>query len=297
MEAWLQLLPRKASYATEADMIFHEQDKNTPGGVYLCQTDTNVSCGACCGLYNVNDPSFENLSKILQTRTEIFQKTSRDFDSIEGFRETVESIENQSRPYPLFHHCPYIGFVGENLSRPGCLLHPLNHGNNGVDHRGHSQWGGFACATYFCPTCSTLPERFKTAVRLSCKNWYIYGLVVTETEMLRNFFTILENMLSKEIDVTEISENKSFLDSVNDFLQLKKNWPYRPPLFNHHGNYFFKDGLYKRTPIDYLGLDAQHSPFDSILTALGSEFSSKNDLVCAEEKIFHIIDRAVSAVK
>lgn len=32
-------------------------DKTAPGGVYLCRVNENLSCGACCGLYNVPDLS------------------------------------------------------------------------------------------------------------------------------------------------------------------------------------------------------------------------------------------------
>ncbi|MCG6973724.1 MAG: hypothetical protein LJE66_11325 [Desulfobacterales bacterium] len=38
---------------------------SSAGGIYLCQVNDNVSCGACCGLYNVADPSEQNLTHIL----------------------------------------------------------------------------------------------------------------------------------------------------------------------------------------------------------------------------------------
>jgi hypothetical protein len=55
-----------------------EMDNSVPGGVYLCQINERVSCGACCGLYNVADVSSEELTEILIRRTEAFERISRD---------------------------------------------------------------------------------------------------------------------------------------------------------------------------------------------------------------------------
>ena len=38
-------------------------DHRTPGEVYLCQISSTVSCGACCGLYNVKNLSREKLTR------------------------------------------------------------------------------------------------------------------------------------------------------------------------------------------------------------------------------------------
>lgn len=277
-------------------MTDHPCDSGTPGGVYLCQTGESLSCGACCGLYNAWDPSLESLSVMLQARTERFQKTSRDYHSLIGFKEQVESMENQTRPYPEFHHCPYLGFVGDTLSRPGCLLHPLNTGNNGVDHRGLSEWGGLACASYFCPTCSGLPARFKKIIRLANPSWLLYGLVIPETEMLDTFFTLIEARLSHELDPSTLSTNPAFLEAIRSFFELKSVWPFRPKPFNRLGNYFFNDRLYPRIPVAYERLKATPSPMDAIFTALGSEFASKQDLELAESLVSQILHKAVSAL-
>ena len=277
-------------------MTDHECDQDTPGGVYLCQTGENMSCGACCGLYNVENPTKENLSAILRQRTELFEKTPRDFDALIRFRHQVESLENQTRPYPEFHHCPYLGFVGEKRSRPGCLLHPLNTGNNSVDHRGLSHWGGFACATYFCPTCSDLPARYKKILRISCDDWYVFGLVVTETHMLSTFFRLIEQKLSQELDPAILSNNRKFIDIISRFFSLKVSWPFRPEHFNCLGNYFFKDNLYPRTPVDYTALGVEKSEKDPVFTALGSVFSSRKNFEDAETILSNIIRDAVNFV-
>jgi hypothetical protein len=65
-------------------------------------------------------------------------------------RNGLPSISN-NQPFPEFHHCPYVGLIGNELSRVGCLLHPMAEGNTGVDFRGLSYYGGMACRIYFCP--------------------------------------------------------------------------------------------------------------------------------------------------
>ncbi len=277
-------------------MIDHPCDSTTPGGVYLCQTDENLSCGACCGLYNVADPGFESLSALLRCRTELFLKTERNFDALVHFKEQVERMENQNRPYPEFHHCPYIGLVGSSLSRPGCLLHPLNPGNRSVDHRGLSDWGGLACATYFCPTCSTLPARYKRILRMCCDSWHLFGLIVPETAMLACFFQAIETLAGQILDPSVLSGHEPFKMAVRRFFALKTDWSYRPKGFNRLGNYFFNDNLYPRIPVNYRGFDCEPSGLDPILTALGSEFTDKSSLESAEQSLHDIITSAAFAM-
>jgi hypothetical protein len=88
-------------------------DKTAPGGVYLCQVNENVSCGACCGLYNIPDLSREKLRGALFERTEAFLKVPREIDAILELGKNVLSAENKNRPYPEFYHCPYVGFIGK----------------------------------------------------------------------------------------------------------------------------------------------------------------------------------------
>jgi hypothetical protein len=101
------------------------QGVDVPGGVYLCQINELVSCGACCGLYNFPDLSCETLLNSLRKRTFEFAKTPREVSAILRFGEkSHRQIQNNS-PFPEFHHCPYVGLIGAELSRIGCLLHSL----------------------------------------------------------------------------------------------------------------------------------------------------------------------------
>jgi hypothetical protein len=175
-------------------------DDTVPGGVYLCQVNDCVSCGACCGLYNVAEVSRTHLVALLRQRAQRFAALPRTAAAIDAFAQWTQAQESQKRPFPDFHHCPYIGLIGPNASRVGCLLHPLAENNQGVDFRGLSYYGGLACRTYFCPATKSLPARYKRILRTVLDDWYLYGLVVTETALIAAQFQWLEKRLGHELD-------------------------------------------------------------------------------------------------
>ena len=276
--------------------IWGNMDNEVPGGVYLCQVNEQISCGACCGLYNVADPSLEALMEMLTYRTDTFARVPRDMDSILAFQEKIEAWESQKRPFPEFHHCPYIGLVGTKRLRVGCLLHPLSEGNKGIDFRGLSFYGGMACRVYFCPSYYHLPRVFKEIVREAARDWYLYGLVITETKMLSTFFKQVEKRLNQPITKKDIFENEKCLEAVREFLELKHHWPFRPHPFTGLGNYFFRDQLYSSPSIDYEIIGETTSRYDTILRGLQSYFSSANELRRAENLLDGLIDKLASTI-
>ncbi|MEJ2658459.1 MAG: hypothetical protein P8012_14915 [Desulfobacterales bacterium] len=135
----------------------------------MCSVNEKVACGACCGLYNVADPSEQNLTKMLHYRTGIFETTPGNWQDNENFGRRISEETAEGRPYSQFHHCPYVGLVGSDRSRVGCLLHPKSEGNRGVDFRGLSYYGRMACRLYFCPTFNKVPVPSKDLIRRSEK--------------------------------------------------------------------------------------------------------------------------------
>jgi len=264
--------------------------------VYLCQVNEQVSCGACCGLYNVAMPSFAALTEMLTYRTEAFARLPRDIDSILAFKEDVEAREQQKRPFPQFHHCPYIGLIGRKRSRVGCLLHPMAHRNEGIDFRGLSFYGGMACRVYFCPSHYKLSAVFKEIVCKATRDWYVYGLVITETEMLNTFFWEVERQIRRPITKQDIIENEKCLDAVREFLELKLYWPFRVNSLKGLCNYFFGDDLYPIPPVDYDTVGGFTSRYDAILRGLASRFRSENELRDAEDVLDGLIDRLASNI-
>jgi hypothetical protein len=224
-------------------------DKQAPGGVYLCQIDDKLSCGACCGLYNVSQLSRPSLKAMLMLRRKLFARASRTVDGILEFKRRIESNENQNRPYPAFHHCPYIGLIGEPNTRVGCLLHPLAEGNKGIDYRGLSYYGGMACRDYFCPTHKGLKGEYKRVLRHLFEDWYEYGLIITEVSLLTTIFQEIERRLGHPLTLKLILDHPPLAHSTQKLCRLKLNWPFRDPQQPTIANYFFEEKLYDKPPV------------------------------------------------
>ncbi len=261
--------------------------------VYLCQISPNVSCGACCGLYNVADPSLQALEAVLLRRTQWFADVPRTAAGIDAFRIRVEDAEPRKRPFGDFHHCPFLGMIADTGRRVGCLLHPLAKGNAGVDLRGLSYYGGMACRIYFCPSVRHLPDRWLTAIRQSMDHWYLHGLIITERQLLAAFFEELENRIGRPINASDVADCTATSQLFRTFAALKVDWPFRRNGALGAVNYFFEDGQYLRPPVRQAFQGAFVSPFERIFKELDSGFSSINDLQKAEACIENIFSHIV----
>lgn len=273
------------------------ESDSVPDGVYLCQVDSVISCAACCGLYNVADAGREALEALLLKRTEQFSGVSRTPDGILDFKQTVEAEESSLRPFPEFHHCPYIGLIGPDRTRVGCLLHPLGDGNAGVDFRGLSYYGGMACRIYFCPSCRKLPDVYKKIVRRVADHWYTYGLLITEWELLHGFFGEIETALGRPLQARDILESDSCRESICRFFKLRVEWPFRSSLYPAPANYFFEDRKYRKPSIDYRRMNEPASRFDKLFSALASEFQSGDALREAEDLLATTIAQVTCRIR
>ena len=269
---------------------------NTAHDVYLCQVGPNVSCGACCGLYNVADPSPENLAAMLIRRTHWFAGVPRTVAGIDAFRAKVEAGESQTRPFPDFHHCAFLGMIEDDGQRVGCLLHPLARGNDGLDWRGLSYYGGMACRTYFCPSVRRLPERWLTAVRESMTGWYLHGLIVTERKFLAALFSELEGRLQRPIHADDFSGRPSAGVLLTVLTTLRLHWPFRRKCAPGVCNYFFEDGLYPR-PAVHRRFPTLASPrFETIFQELDSGFASQESMTKAAAQLETLLRNLVAAI-
>jgi hypothetical protein len=262
-----------------------------PGGVYLCQVGDTMSCGACCGLYNCADASRHRLQELLYERTEKFAAVPRQIDAIDAFRLQRERSKYGERPYLDFYVCPFLGFIGANGRRVGCLLHPLAAGNDGIDYRGLSFYGGLACRDYFCPSYRNLGAAPKEIIKAVCTDWYLYGLVITEDRLMGAFFGEIERRLGRPLRPDDLSAGAEARKAVLELLALKLDWPFRPPTVKGPGNYFFDDGLNPKPTVDYARLGVAPSRLDPILRELPSAFDRPEALEQAEAMIESLIAR------
>lgn len=260
--------------------------------IYLCQISEKVSCGACCGLYNLPHISRHNLEILLTKRTEEFAAVPRNEDEIFEFQRRNKGPHRLSRPFPQFHHCPFLGFIGDQKGGVGCLLHPDAPGNNNIDYRSCSWYGELACQTYFCPATRKLPPVYQAILLQAIDNWYVYGLVITEYILVTAYFKEVESRLGRRIKVSDYNQNITALDAVRDFAEIKSNWPYRREDSPGPCNFFFENGLYPRADVIRSDPDIRLSPYEEILRELDSGFSSEKELTAAEQILNRLFLRA-----
>lgn len=264
--------------------------------IYLCQVSDTVSCGACCGLYNLPDLSREYLEALLLKRTIEFASVPRTEDGIYEFQRRNEGPHLRSRPFPQFHHCPFLGFIGADKSRVGCLLHPAVPGNNGTDYRFMSWYGEQACRTYFCPSTKKLPTIYQSILIQTIDNWYDFGLVVTEHALLTAYFKEVETRIGRYLTVSDYTDNIMASDAFREFVELKSKWPYRRDDSPGPCNFFFENGLYPRPGVFRATPDIRISSYEDILRELESGFSSEKEIVMADkllDELFIKTERAI----
>lgn len=250
---------------------------------YLCQVSETVSCGACCGLYNMPNLSREKLEILLSNRTEAFVSVPRTEDGIYEFKRRKKGPHRLSRPFPGFHHCPFLGLIGGEQSCVGCLLHPTAPGNNGVDYRSLSWYGEQACRTYFCPSTNKLPAIYQSILKHTIDNWYVFGLIVTEHALVTAYFKEVEFRLGRNIEVIDYTQNIGATDAFREFAELKLNWPYRRDDYSGPCNYFFENGRYPRPGVFRKTLDIGPSSYENILRELDAGFSSTKEIAAADQ--------------
>ena len=258
-------------------------DPNMPAG-YLCQISPRLSCAACCGLYNLKEPSRPALMQIVAERTRLFAATARDVDAIVSFKTDEEARVAPQLRFAGFYHCPFVGLIGPQKATVGCMLHPLAVGNQAIDYRSLSHYGALACGLYFCPATRHLTPTVKTILKTGAVDWYVYGLLVSEYRLLTSVFDELANRHGIHLTGLEKRSPPQAATVVKILENLKLNWPYRAHNDRVVCHYLFEDGLYTRTPVAYPG--PQPSPaHDRIFVELASVFNSPADQVAAEHLI------------
>lgn len=252
--------------------------------VYLCQVSNTLSCGACCGLYNVADLSREALTAMLTARTAAFHQLPRTADDIDAFAERQTGFDPVRRPFPDFHHCPFVGLI-DGRRRVGCLLHPLAEGNDGVDWRGLSYYGGMACATYFCPSTRRLHPARLSLLREAFDDWYDYGLLVTERRLLTAVFAEMAVRLGYRPGDADAGVRAAACGILRRLSALHRRWPYRPPGAPGPANYFFENGEYERPAVAWADPGAAPPRYAVIFRELESVFETADDQRRAGEMI------------
>ncbi|MBM4309401.1 MAG: hypothetical protein FJ119_00410 [Deltaproteobacteria bacterium] len=262
--------------------------------VDLCQPDTMKSCAACCGLYNWQDHSRTAITGIVSMQTDLFSALDS-YDNLDEYRLRRDQRINNTKLFETIYNCEFVGFVDRERRRVGCLLHPSVTGIPAL--RNHCFYGAKICHEHFCPGygCLTTPEQL--AVVSAVQDWYLFGLVITDIDLVKEFFRHVENALGESIKPARLSQPE-LRHILHDFFSLKEHWQFKAAE-NRLGKYYFSASEYAIARIDYCARwGVPESRFDKILVSLESEFSSYEQVLSAEEMLqekIHAFIRAYSA--
>jgi len=247
----------------------------------LCQRGA-ASCGACCGLYNQRDPSRPEVQALLSRRTAALAGVPR---TAEAFRTAASRVrEEETAPlFPSVRVCPLLGWLDEAETKVGCLAHPLATG--GVDLRDCGVYDVRICDTFFCPSHSWFSEEeAELCVDLCAGDPFLYGLVVTDVRFLRAALAGVAELAGSRVERRHLG-HPPFLSAMRRLLALKEELaPGSDGLF----------GAFRAGPtgepvprsIDYPALGrAGGSPYDALLTCVGADPRSGNDLDALEEEV------------
>jgi len=129
------------------------------------------------------------------------------------------------------------------------------------------------------------------------QDWYLFGLVITDIDLVKEFFRHVENALGESIKPARLSQPE-LRHILHDFFSLKEHWQFKAAE-NRLGKYYFSASEYAIARIDYCARwGVPESRFDKILVSLESEFSSYEQVLSAEEMLqekIHAFIRAYSA--
>jgi len=207
---------------------------------WLCQPDPSKGCAACCGLYNYVDHSRPALERLLWQRTRFFWSLPR---TEKGLRRYLEEVKALLPSEPLardIYRCDFVGFLDGDGRRVGCLLHPALHGE---DLRDLSPYGRELCSSHLCPSHHYLAPHEQQGVILALDDWYLYGLVITDLDLVRETFRIIADGIGRAVKPQDL-EDPELRRALRGFFAFKERWPFkdhRPRL----GKYWFSQGEYR----------------------------------------------------
>jgi hypothetical protein len=255
----------------------------------LCQR-AKGSCGACCGVYNRADPSRAAVEAELRRRTAVLARTPR---TAAAFRAAARALE-AGGPRPLFPSvrvCPLLGFLGEGEERIGCLAHPAAAG--GVDLRDCGAYDAGVCGSFLCPSFSWLSEEEAGIAEEAAGGWHLYGLVVTDVPFLRAVLAAVAEAAGARVERRHLRDER-FRAALRRLLALKEELaPGSEGLFGAFAP--GPDGEPVPRRIDYGALGRGPSRYDAILTCVGADPRSGNDLDRLEGEVRRRLDACAAA--
>ena len=184
----------------------------------LCQSK-NTSCGACCGIFNLDLNKIE-INELINLRTTVFKsavdlKKNWTIAEYRKKREIEESIV--VRKDETTYVCPFLGFI-EN-KKIGCMIHPSITGD--PLSQNFSFYGSSICQGYECKNKERgdikLIEDF--ILELNIDSYYEYSNIFSDHITL-NLIIEFFNSCGYNIEKVISEKKELFLDLL--FYKFKK---------------------------------------------------------------------------
>ncbi len=262
---------------------------------HLCQPGGGASCGACCGLYNFRDHSRAALVQALRRRTRTIAPLAKEPPAYLAAARSLRRWDKNPL-FPAVRLCPLLGFLDDEESRVGCMAHPMVTG--GVDLRDCGAYNSQTCASFECPSFLWLNAPQARLVRAACPDWYLYGLVITDVELVRGTVKLLELEEGAAVDLDAIVASPAALAAARRHFQLKERAPNRGADAAIFGRFSSDDlGEPVSRLIDYDGLGAAAAPEDDVVLCLGYDPKSVEALEDARRLVRDSIAAIVSALE
>jgi hypothetical protein len=247
----------------------------------LCQRGA-ASCGACCGLYNRAQLSRPGVAAALSRRTAALRDLPR---TAEAYGAAARALARSEEPalFPLVRVCPLLGWLDAEETRVGCLAHPLVTG--GADLRDCGAYDARICESFLCPSHTWLSEDEAALAAEACAgDPYLYGLVVTDVPFLRAALDGVARLAGRRVERRHLAEER-LRGALVRLLALKEELaPGSEGLFGafRPGS----DGEPVPRALDYAALGREApSPYDVLLTCVGADPRSGNDLDLLEGEV------------
>jgi hypothetical protein len=133
-----------------------------------------------------------------------------------------------------------------------------------------------------CPSYEKLTTVEKEVVIRLLDDWYLYGLCITDIDLIKSYLLHIQNAVGEEFDPARLDTKPTLKRLMKEFFSWKEQWPFRRKEALRFGKYYFLEGEYHIAHIDYEELGLDPSPYDGIFLSLASEFRDRAEVSTAE---------------
>lgn len=210
----------------------------------------------------------------LDFRTELFQAMNPEGDELVEFRRLVSEKSPGPELSRDIYNCEFLGWMDDDRRKVGCLVHPF--ANDGKNLRDYAYYGAKTCGDHKCTAYNYLNDKEVLSVAAVLDDWYLYGLCVTDIDLVKGFMEAINSIRCETIDPLKLVKNEKSRDAYRKYLELKENWLYCRDR-RRFGQYIFENGYHRVKNVDWEGLGMKKPNEYRILRSLGSELDTPDE--------------------